>query len=134
MSDAPEISMGVRAKAGYVLVDRVGKDGKVHQAKDHVVVSDGMYSAKELEREMTRVAESEGLSADRVRIETYDKGETPPNEVNPRHRGLGQRYTRLPDTEREIVRPEPYNRSVWGGFGEGVRPMNQSKHQESKGD
>lgn len=124
MSDAPEVSMGVRAKGGYILVDRKGKDGRVHQAKDHVVFSDGMYSAKELERELVRVAESEGISPDRVRIETYDRGETPPYEVNPRHRGLGPRYSRLPDTEREVKRPESRERTVWSGFGPGIRPMN----------
>lgn len=101
----PEISPGVRARSGYIETKRVDKGGRVHKAKTHQVVSQGMFSAKEMEKEMQRIAADVGASEDQIRIETYRNGEAP-IESNPRHRGLGQ--------QKMEFRGE--RRKVWGGF------------------
>lgn len=99
-----EISMGVRAKVGYIETRRKDKTGRVVKARDHVVSSQGMFSAKEIEKEMQQVAKEVGASEDQIRIETYRHGDSP-LEVNPRHRGL---------PEKREFRGE--RRRVWGGF------------------
>jgi hypothetical protein len=83
----PEISPGVRAKNGYIEVKRRDKGGRVVKARDHVITSQGMFSGKEMETEMRRVAEDVGASEDQIRIETYQLGDAP-IEANPRHRGI----------------------------------------------
>lgn len=99
-----EISPGVRAKVGYIEVKRRDKGGRVVKARDHVLTSQGLFSAKELEKEMINIAKEVGASEDQIRIETYNLGEAP-IEVNPRHRGIP---------------PSMYShgqrRRMWGGF------------------
>jgi hypothetical protein len=82
-----EIVKEARAKNGYLMTKRRRKDGSVVAAKDHMVASQGMFSAKEMEREMRHVADDVGASYDQIRIETYQHGEAP-IEANPRHRGI----------------------------------------------
>lgn len=83
----PEISPGVRAKSGYIEVKRKRKDGKVVKTRQHQVASQGMFSAKEMEKVMQDVAKDAGVSEDQIRIETYQHGKAP-IEANPRHRGI----------------------------------------------
>jgi carbamoylphosphate synthase large subunit len=82
----PNVNMGVRAKCGYIEVERRDKMGRIVKARQHVVPSQGMYSADEMHREMLRIAAEVGADESQVRVETYEKGAAP-LEVNPRHRG-----------------------------------------------
>lgn len=83
-----EVNIPLRAKSGYIAVKRRDKSGRVVDAKDHVVVSEGMFTAAEMEREMIRVAEQVGADESQIRVEYYEPGQAP-IEVNPRHRGTG---------------------------------------------
>lgn len=97
--------MGVRAKSGYIAVERKDKGGNVHQEhRAHQVASMGMFSAKEMEKVMQQVAKEVGASEDQIRIETYEHGESP-LEVNPRHRG-----------EEPAMFRKGERRRMWGGF------------------
>lgn len=88
-----EFTKETRAKRGYILTP----DGK----KDHMVVSEGMFNTKEMERVMADVAEDVGADKSDIRVEYYNHGDAPIS-ANPRHRGwLSQKQ--------------------WGGFGDGVR-------------
>ena len=99
-----EISTGVRAKAGYIRTKRYNKNGKVVAAKDHMMVSAGMHSAKEMEKLMLETAEATGADHTQIVVETYQNGEAPMT-ANPRHRG---EYTRrqwggwAPPTKEEL--------------------------------
>lgn len=99
-----EISTGVRAKNGYIEVEKTDKAGRKYKGREHMVASSGMYSGKEMEKVMREVAADVGASEDQIRIETYQSGEAP-IEVNPRHRGIeDQIYFR------------GSHRKFWGGF------------------
>lgn len=104
-----EIVVPVRAKEMYVETERVDKYGvrKPSKVRQHITLSDGMYSAKEMERMIPEVAQEYGVSEDRVKIEAYQKGEAP-LEVNPRHRGIPPRMER-PKTTHE-VKPREFQR------------------------
>ena len=92
----------VRAKAGYLEVTRKNKYGKEVAAKDHMVVSEGMHSAKEMEKIMVGIAHEQGISEDAIRIDTYKAGRAP-IESNPRHRGSLPRISR----NTEVKTPQP---------------------------
>lgn len=83
----PNINPGVRAKAGWIETKRRAKGGRIVPARDHVVTSQGMHSAKEMEKEMIAIARDVGASEDQIRISTFEHGKAP-IEANPRHRGL----------------------------------------------
>ena len=90
----------VRAKAGWIETTRLDKAGRTVPARDHVVVSEGLYTAREMERAMRDVAREVGAPESAIRISTYQRGESP-IEANPRHRdGAPKR--------------------VYGGFGPGA--------------
>jgi hypothetical protein len=94
----------VRAKKLYIEGARQDKYGNRKPAKVrlHEMPMAGTYSAKEAERLIPEMAERYGVSEDRVKLETYKRGEAP-LETNPRHRGLGDRWSRpRGDTVREI--------------------------------
>lgn len=115
-----EIIKETRAKKGYIEVQRQSKYGqnKPTNVKQHIVVSEGMLSSKEMERVMRDVAADAGVSEDQIRIETYQHGEAP-IEANPRHRGTsGIRGRSRPDSEaREVrdTRRESRPRKYWFG-------------------
>lgn len=109
MSDTDNTIIPLRAKRGYIATKRYRKDGQVVNAKQHVVGGmGGVYSAKEMEQEMVRVAKEVGASEDDIRIETYDKGKAP-LEVNPVHRGLAKRWDR-PSRPTEVTPAKPFQR------------------------
>ena len=89
----PEIVANpVRAQSGWIETTRKDKAGRTVKARDHVVVSNGMYSANEMEKAMRDVAHEVGADESAIRIKTYSKGESP-LEVNPRHRdGAPKRF------------------------------------------
>ena len=115
----------VRAKAGYIATTRVDKAGRVVPARDHVVVSKGIYSGKEMERAMREVAAEVGAPESAIRIETYKKGEAP-IEANPRHRGIAHSFEAKKPTVHD---PRAVNatKTVFGGFGPGIgtRPLRE---------
>lgn len=90
-----------RAKRGWIETTRVRKDGKTVPAKQHMVVSEGMYSTKEMEKVMQDVAKDVGADSSQIRVEYYNHGDAP-IEANPRHRPI-------------------VSQTQWGGFGEGIR-------------
>lgn len=109
MSETDNTIVPVRARRGYIETKRYRKDGAVVKAKQHVVGGmGGVYSAKEMEKEMQRVAAEVGASEDDIRIETYARGEAPV-EVNPVHRGLAKRWDR-PSRPTEVAPSKPFQR------------------------
>ena len=110
------ITQQVRAKSISIDVDRVDKAGrKPGKSRQHIVPSAGMFSAKEAEKVGRDMAAELGVSEDRVRIETYRKGEAP-LEVNPRHRGLGTHWDKRPSEAREVKASRPLRvRHVFSG-------------------
>lgn len=79
------INPGIRAEAGWIETKRTDKAGRVVKAKDHVVASQGMHSADEMEKIMREVAKDVGADESQIRISTFQRGEAP-IEANPRHR------------------------------------------------
>ena len=111
-----EIIKPTRGKVGYIETRRRDNGGRVVKARDHVVVSKGMFSTKELEREMVEVAKSVGADESQIRIEAYQDGKAP-MEANPRHRGLGNDYQRHPSSApRAKESRESRPRKYWGGW------------------
>ena len=80
------ITEQVRAKSGYIATTRRDKAGRLVPARDHVVVSEGVMTAKEMEHAMRDVAHEVGANENDIRVETYQHGQSP-IEANPRHRG-----------------------------------------------
>lgn len=111
-----ELVKETRAKTGYIEGERRRKDGSIVKTRQHVVVSEGMHSTKEMEKVMRDVARDVGADESRIRIEAYKHGEAP-IEANPRHRGRQPSLERRSDTIRE-VKPtqEKPARRVWGGW------------------
>lgn len=72
-----EVVKGTRAERGYIAIKRKNKYGKEVPAQDHAVVSNGMFSTKEMERVMQDVAQEVGASEDQIRIEAYPDGKAP---------------------------------------------------------
>lgn len=110
-----EIIIPTRAKRGYIETTRVDKGGRTVKAKDHLFVSAGMHSTKEMEQVMIKVAKDVGASENQIRVESFNKGEAL-IEANPRHRGYGTRWERS-TTERQVGQAkESYQRKAWGGW------------------
>lgn len=106
----------VRAKRGYIEVKRRRKDGAIVKAKQHVVAGmGGVYSAKEMELEMTRVAKEVGASEDDIRIETYAQG-TAPTEVNPTFRGQAKKWQSVDRAVEVTQRPFQRVRTQFTGW------------------
>ncbi len=78
--------MDVRAKSAYIKTKRRTKDGRIVAAKDHMQVSAGMHSAKEMEKFMVEYADAVGADHSQIVVEAYQNGEAPIT-ANPRHRG-----------------------------------------------
>lgn len=69
---------GLRAKRGYIKVRRFDKAGRVRVARSHVVAgAGGVFSAKEMEREMMKVADQVGASHSDIVVEAYPRGKAP---------------------------------------------------------
>lgn len=84
----------VRAARGYIRGKRYDKAGRVVNARLHPVSGlAGAISGKEMEKMMTDVADTHGLSANDIVIETYAQG-TAPRESNPSVNDKYERYTR----------------------------------------
>ena len=102
-----ELIKPTRAKAAYVEVERTDKaGGKPRKVKQHIIAGAGMFSTKEMEREAVRMADELGVPESRVKVEAYDN-DAAPLEVNPRHRGLGNRWTR-PTKARLVSAASPH--------------------------
>lgn len=110
---------GVRAKSMYVEVEREDKYGnrKPMTTKQHITVSAGMFSGKEMEKMAQEQAKELGISEDRIKIETYQNGEAP-MEANPRHRGFGNRFKKVGDeaVETTPAKAEIRTRTVFQGI------------------
>ena len=102
----------IRAKAGYIEEKRKDKSGRTVPAKQHMVVSEGMHTAKEMEQIMVGIAKEVGADESQIRIDTYKQGRAP-IEANPRHR------TTIPRWERYVgeVKPREFlrQRHLWAG-------------------
>lgn len=89
-----EIIKPTRANRAWVEVERVDKGGRIHKTKNHVTVTAGSHSAKEMEKVVIpEMAQEFGVSEDRIKFDTYNHDEAP-MEVNPRHRGTATRWER----------------------------------------
>jgi hypothetical protein len=93
-----EIVHETRAKSGWIEVKRKDKGGRTVKARDEMITSQGMMTAKEMERELETICEEKGYSTDQIRMETFQHGDAP-IEANPRHRGLGHRWEKRPTEE-----------------------------------
>lgn len=98
-----EVIVPTRAKAAYVLEEKTLKNGRKKKVKQEILLSNGMFSASEAEREMIKAAEDNGHSVDDIRVVPYEHGESPPMTTNPRHR-----VDHLPES--------------WSGWGPGTLP------------
>lgn len=115
--------MPVRAKSAYVEVERKDKYGerKPRKVKQHIDIGAGMFSGKEMEKIAVEKAKELGVPEDAIKIETYKKGEAP-LEVNPRHRGLGHRWSKRPTEATDVTpkKPEIRTRTTFSGWGPGT--------------
>lgn len=70
--------IGLRAARGYIVGKRRDKAGRVVKVRNHVVTgAGGLLSAKEMEREMMKVADAVGADHRDIRIEYYKSGAAP---------------------------------------------------------
>ena len=97
-----QINIPTRAKSGYIETERIDKSGRKVKARDHMVASQGMLTTKEMEKEMMQVADEEGHSYDKIRIEYFNKGDAPIG-ANPMHRGRPARQTMYRHGERNLM-------------------------------
>lgn len=84
----------VRAKGAHVKVRKRDKYGKPYVGTGEIIVSRGMFSAKEAERELQKAVDSHLSRGDEVVdavVDVYDRHETPDITSNPRRAtgGLG---------------------------------------------
>lgn len=92
---ARQTAGATRAKRAYLKVRKRNKYGKPYVGQNEVVVSHGMFSAKEAHRELQKAADeasAEGQEVVDAVIEGYDRGENPELSSNPRHRGIPRSY------------------------------------------
>lgn len=112
-----EINIPARAKGLYIEGERQDKYGqrKPSKVKLHQFPAKGMYSAKEMEQMIPEYAQQYGVSEDRVKLETYERGDAP-LESNPRHRGGGMRWERPKGTREVEYKDRPIRvRRVFAG-------------------
>lgn len=77
----------VRAKSAHVKVIKHDKYGKPYVGIGEQIVSSGLFSAKEAERELQKVVDDSAARGETVVdavVETYGHREVPPIEGNPR--------------------------------------------------
>lgn len=114
----PEIMKRTRAKSMWVEVEREDKYGerKPQKVKQHITISGGLHSGKEMEQLAKEQAEAYGVSEDKIHIETYKNGESP-IEVNPYHRGKAHNWSkRVSEATETTVRERPQRvRTTFGG-------------------
>lgn len=93
-----------RAKRAYLAVEKTDKYGKRYVGQNELVVSHGLFSAREAERELQRAADSSEEKVVGAVVDTYGKG-NPEIAGNPR-RGTDatlwgfQAASWLPDSPR----------------------------------
>ena len=88
------MTLPVRAKRGYIRGKRYDKAGRIVSAQLHPVSGlAGSISGKEMERMMLETADTHGLSAKDIVIETYAAGDAP-RESNPSQGDKYERFTR----------------------------------------
>jgi hypothetical protein len=85
-----------RAKAGRLRVKKRDKAGREYLGQNEVIVSAGMYSAREMERELQRAADESAEPVVDLEVETYSSREVPAVETP----------TRVVSSQAQ-----------WGGFG-----------------
>ena len=106
------MTLPVRAKRGYIRGKRYDKAGRIVSAQLHPVSGlAGSISGKEMERMMLETADTHGLSAKDIVIETYAAGEAP-RESNPSQGDKYERFTRT-------VAPAGYGEKYDRIFGKG---------------
>ena len=79
-----DIITPTRAKVAYFEESRPDKYGKRKPSKvrQDIIVSNGVFSSKEIEKEAVRLAGEHGYDENSIRIEAYQAGEAPV-EANP---------------------------------------------------
>lgn len=73
-----------RAKRAYLRVEKRDKYGRKYVGQNDVIVSHGMFSAREAERELQKAADTSTERVVGMAIETYGPRENPEMHGNPR--------------------------------------------------
>ena len=76
--------MTVRARSGHLMVRKHDKAGRAYIGQDECVVSRGMFSAKEIEKQLMQAADESEADVVGAHIDVYGDRETPEMEGNPR--------------------------------------------------
>lgn len=76
--------MTVRARSGRLLVRKHDKAGRAYIGQDECVVSQGMFSAREMEKQLMEAADESDADVVDAQIDVYGSRETPGFESNPR--------------------------------------------------
>lgn len=66
-----------RARSGRLRVKKRDKAGREYLGQNEVIVSAGMYSAREMERELQRAADESGEPVVDLEVDAYSSGEVP---------------------------------------------------------
>ena len=72
-----------RANRAWLAVEKRDKAGKRYVGQNEIIISRGMFSAREAERELQRAADSSEEKVVDMKVETYGKG-NPEMGGNPR--------------------------------------------------
>ena len=76
--------MSVRARSGLLRVKKHDKAGREYLGQNEIVMSPGMFSAKEMERELQQAADESVEEVVGTEVNTYGNREAPEMESNPR--------------------------------------------------
>lgn len=79
-----------RAKRAYLAVEKHDKYGKRYVGQNEIVLSHGMYSAAEADRELQRAADESAEPVVDARVETYGPREVAEMDGNPNVGGQSQ--------------------------------------------
>lgn len=102
------VRLPARAARGYIKGKRYDKAGRVVNARLHPVSGlGGAISGKEMEKMMLETADTHGLSANDIVIETYALGDAP-RESSP---SMGDKYERFTRTVNPDGWGEKYDRA-----------------------
>lgn len=73
-----------RAKRSYLQVEKTDSSGRKYIGQNELVISHGMFSAREAERELQKAADSSDERVVGWNVETYSNRENPEIAGNPR--------------------------------------------------
>lgn len=76
-----------RAKSGRLRVKKRDKSGREYIGQNEVVISDGMHSAREMERELQHAADESREEVVGLQVDVYGSRETPTIETPTRIHG-----------------------------------------------